>query len=498
MTWQNYERIQRRQARDYPGPGGGTADDPWTPGIDPSLGPNAYTGATLRSVDQYFDPQATSDSWPDVTGLQMKALHWSQGDEFWDTYEEIGPTDQSITGQNPDPTASVAGDAPPGGTPGPVSPTGVSDVGGVPLQWCEEDGIIGDLIGAQDNTIQIVLQGVQDVGDFYFPVNPEELTASFDADNDYEVDAIGIGELIIPGAQRLESIGWSSFFPINYDDGYVSIPSGLMLDPNYAMQKLIETKRERLVCFLTIGGTPWNDYVLIKTLKWTSKAGEPGDIYYDIEFKRYRETSIQTLPVPFAGVEDPRDNPANQGPNTDTGQKPPPTQDNPNGSDQSNGNEVPVNTAPTDTASTPPLTPSEGLARVGSGLDKQIVQSTYTTQRFMSLQEVYEDIKRQGNGEYNTLDKLRSDNANQPVGWILNPTKGSAADILGSRKNTVGDYADSEQLPIGTILKCYVKTKIEPPPYVPPKTPGSLVDIIEKSTGMSLQDLTNRAAMNPS
>jgi len=346
---------------------------------------------------------------------------------------------------------------------------------------------------------------VQDIGDFYFPVNPEELTASFDADNDYEVDAIGVGEILIPGAQRLESVGWSSFLPLNYDPGYVSIPSGLLYPPDYAMQKLIETKRERIVCFLIIGGTPWNDYVVIKTLKWTAKAGEPGDIYYEIEFKRYRDVTIQTVAVPGAGVTDPRDAPAAQSAATPVSQKPTPTADNPNGSDNTNGNEVDTNAAPTDSASTPAtnatpaVSPQESLARVGSGLDKQIIQDTYSTQRFMSISEVYEDIVRQGFGDYNTLAKLKSDNASQPPGWVINPTLGggTAVGAIQARHPTVGDYADDEQLPIGTILKYYKHIK-SPPVYTPPKSSGSLVDIVEQSTGHSIDWLNRQAAMNPS
>lgn len=505
MTWQNYERQQRRlQQRPRAGlrsedgtndgdPGQGTPDSPWTPGIGPDQGVD-YTAATLRGTDEYFDPNATSDSWPGVVGLNMRTLHWIQGDEAWDTYEEIGPGDQSVDTGDP----NAAGDqgtpddgTPPGGTPGPTDPrlrTDVPAVNGIPLTWCEEDGNVGDLIGADDtNTITIILQNVQDIGDFYFPVNPEEIVCTFPEDNDYDTDVVGLGEITIPGTSKLETISWSSFLPMQYDNGYVSIPSGLMHPPDYAMQKLIETKRQRLVCFLTVGGTPWNDYVVIKTLNWSSKAGEPGDIFYDITLKRYRSVSIQTVAVPDYGVTDPRDAPALQGPSTDPGSGPAATDSNPNGSDQTVTGEVPVNTDPTVGSSNPGVTQpdvTQSLNRLGTVGSDQVVQDSYSVgfagAQGQSLQQVYEDLISRGLGDYNSLDKMMSDNKNQDVTILGNEPP------FARTKTKIGDFAPDEPLPIGTQVLYWKiqKTGTYNPPYVPPDknqpsvAPGSPADKI--------------------
>jgi len=314
---------------------------------------------------------------------------------------------------------------------------------------------------------------VQDIGDFWFPVNPEEIACDFGEDNDYDTDVIGVGEIVIPGTSKLESVGWSSFLPNQYDAGYVSIPAGLMHEPNYAMQKLIETKRQRSVCFLVIGGTPWNDYVVIKSLKWSAKAGEPNDIYYDIEFKRYRDVSIQTVEVPGAGVEDPRDAPTTQPAKKTQGDGSGviPTDSNPDGNDGTNDQHVDVNADPTtQSTGTPAPTVTDSLGRLGSVGSSQLVQENYPVGYNQSLEGVYEDLKRQGFGAYNTLESLASDNKDSPTTFLV--STGSAAD----RKPTVGAYATNEPLPVGTFIKYWKTIKV----YVPPvtdKSPGSAAAI---------------------
>jgi hypothetical protein len=424
-------------------------------------------------TDEYFDPNAVSDSWPGILGLNMRTHHWWQGDAAWDTYEELGPGEGSIHTTVPDSSASNGDSAAPGGTPGSLAEILVPNVNGIPLTQCVEDGTEGDLVGLESNSVQILLQGVQDIGDFFFPVNPEELTVDFGQDNDYDTDVIGVGEITIPGTPRLESVSWSSFLPVRFDDSYVSIPAGLLYNPDYAMWKLIESKRRRLVMFLTIGGTPWNDFVIIKGLKWSVKAGEPGDIYYNIELKRYKDVSIQTVTVPNAGITDPRDAPVLQGPNQNQGGGANPTPDNPNGSDGSRGaNEVPVNTAPNIYGPAPTI--ADSLRRIGAGASQDLVQTDYTVGLSglygQSLQQVFEDLVRQGFGLYNTLDTLIADNAD-------NPTTVFGYDYYSpsGRKQKVGEYAPNEPLPLGTLIKYWKLIKIQAPPVAQPQSTAAIL-----------------------
>jgi len=261
-------------------------------------------------------------------------------------------------------------------------------------------------------------------------------------------------------------VGWSSFLPLNYDDGYVSIPSGLLYEPDYAMQKLIETKRNRLICFLTIGGTPWNDFVVIKSLKWSAHAGEVGDIFYDIEFKRYRDVTIQTVDIPGAGVTDPRDAPSSSRSQATT-----PNSDNPNGSDSTQPQEQQVNAAPTDAASVAvaPVTvsPQDALNRLGGGFsDDRIVQDTYTVMRpGMAITDVFDDLKRQGQGDYNSIEKLMSDNANNPVSYpsFLGITPG-VPDSFVKTHTKVSDFSQTDAFPLGTKFWYMKRLKLVSPP----------------------------------
>src|SRR5438552_12068471 len=63
--------------------------------MDPTTGQGF--DAVEVSSEEYFDPNATSEQWPGAVGLQIRVHHWWQGDVAWDTFDELGPTDQSIT-----------------------------------------------------------------------------------------------------------------------------------------------------------------------------------------------------------------------------------------------------------------------------------------------------------------------------------------------------------------------------------------------------------------
>jgi len=300
------------------------------------------TGAGYEAVEvdsqEYFDPNATDDAFPGDMGLQIRQKTYWQGDVVFHTSETVGPVygpawpqgtlkagglgvDASVWGlrnQAPPPLGVVGNSGIPGfnvapGVPGGLAPVTAGDGDSLnPEIPCDPDDIFGPLFGESVNEIKILLQGVYGVGDLYFPVPPEELSGDFPQDNDGDTDTLA-GEITIPGTEKLESIGWTSFFPLVYNDTFCVVAEGEMPDPMEAIVGLIWSKRFRLPLNLIITGTPWHDTVIIKTLKWTYKAGEPGDIYYDIQFKRFRSVSISTVVLPNAKV-DPRDYPGYQGP----------------------------------------------------------------------------------------------------------------------------------------------------------------------------------------
>jgi hypothetical protein len=380
----------------------------------------------LVGEDVYFDPTAYSDSWPGVLGLWMRSKHYWQGDDAWDEYEEIGPdAEESIETQPPDPTATVdgtetgvAGLVPVSAIPGAIYAGEGFLVNGVPVMPCEEDGVLGDLLGMDQPGATILLQGVYNLENLYFPVPPEALTATFPQDNDYEPEVIGIGEITIPGTMRLESVGWESFFPARWDTYCVVPEEGMSTPTDYAVS-LIWTKRFRMPCRLIIDGTPWNEDVVIKDFSYTIKAGEPGDIYYNISLKRYRTISVSTVPVP-GGPVDPRDYPSFQGPpiakpdNTpQPGVTDPTAQD-----DGTNPGQVPVTPIPNDEGPQAPGPPGpvEGPKELPIFLDEyRVGLSGVGTQ---SLQNIYDDLVRKGLSDVNTIQILEGLN---PDATIMNP-----------------------------------------------------------------------------
>lgn len=260
-----------------------------------TMNPETGEGFDAVAVDtqDYFDPQAHSDSWPGVLGLEMRKITYWQGDVEFYVYEEIGPKfgdpwpDGSVESS---PSASaLAPIAPSGRTPSPVYI--------VPKhEWTpcfEDDGVTptqGDL--EQRHWIDITLLGAYG-GDIRFPVMPEEFGADFTHEY-WTPRVVGLGEIIMPGGQSMETISWDSFFPSSYDSDYCVISPTELEDPRSITARLIWTMRFKMDCMLLVGGGLWNDRVVITNFNYRHRAGEIFDIYYTITLKRYRAPIVTT------------------------------------------------------------------------------------------------------------------------------------------------------------------------------------------------------------
>lgn len=276
----------------------------------------------------YFDPNATDVAYPGSVGLEMRKKTYWQGNVEFDTYETVGP---KYGPKWPDGTMKVGGigrdddvwglsekAAPPPGYD-PIALRGIVDtnagVGGgnlvTPLRtrpdnteivlkhdWTpcfEIDGspTQGD---ATRNFIDITLLGAYG-GDIRFPVMPEEFGADFTHEY-WTPRVVGLGEIIMPGGQSMETIQWDSFFPSEYDADYCSIPANQLEDPKSITARLIWTMRFKMNCMLIVGGGIWQDQVVITNFNYRHRAGEIFDIYYTISLKRYRAPIVTTSPNP--------------------------------------------------------------------------------------------------------------------------------------------------------------------------------------------------------
>ncbi len=126
----------------------------------------------------------------------------------------------------------------------------------------------------------------------YLPVNPNEVTIR--QDKQYEtINIINLGEVDFPKGEKITEISFSSFFPQEYDSSYCiyeNIP-----EPQSAMNKLIEWTKSDKPVQLIIDTAQINMLVLLTSHTSTFKGGEPGDIYYDLTCRTWRNVKATPL-----------------------------------------------------------------------------------------------------------------------------------------------------------------------------------------------------------
>jgi hypothetical protein len=213
--------------------------------MDPTTGEGF--DAVQVGEEVYFDPQALDpDNYPGSLGLEIRKKTYWQGDVEFETFETVGP---KFGPKWPEGTMKTGGvgtdadvwglstkDAPPPGyapwlhngvagggtnsgtnifTSARTGPSGIDIIG--PHEWTpcfEDDGspTMGEVESA--HTLEITLLGAYG-GDIKFPVMPEEVGADFTHEY-WTPRVVGLGEIIMPGGQSMETIGWDSFFPRHY------------------------------------------------------------------------------------------------------------------------------------------------------------------------------------------------------------------------------------------------------------------------------------------
>jgi len=300
--------------------------------------PDPRTGdgfdAILVSESRFFDPNATDENFPGSVGLIINKKTYWQGNVEFDTFEAIGPnfgpkwpagtlktggigmdvdvwglSDKAPPPEGYDPVKNrgLPNDSDPtrgpgGGVPGIDNPF----TDDIPVDnTCYEDDGSPAQADAWSSYIDITLIGAYG-GDIKFPVMPENFGADFTHEY-WTPRIIGLGEIVMPGGQSMETIQWDSFFPQHYDSSYVSIPPTDLEDPKSLASRLIWTMRFKMNCMLVVGGSIWNDQVVITNFSYKHQAGEPHDIYYSISLKRYRAPTVTTAANPGdVWLDDPR------------------------------------------------------------------------------------------------------------------------------------------------------------------------------------------------
>lgn len=125
----------------------------------------------------------------------------------------------------------------------------------------------------------------------HLPVNPAEVTIK--REKQYEtVNILNLGEIDFPTGEKLKEISFSSFFPKHYDSSYCRYPD--LPDPQEAMDQLEAWTNSKKPVRLIITETAINLLVLIAAFPSYFRGGEPGDVYYDLTCRTWREVKVRT------------------------------------------------------------------------------------------------------------------------------------------------------------------------------------------------------------
>ncbi|WP_084665613.1 LysM peptidoglycan-binding domain-containing protein [Thermanaeromonas toyohensis] len=103
---------------------------------------------------------------------------------------------------------------------------------------------------------------------------------------------MNLGEVDFPTGEKLKEISFSSFFPKHYDPGYCRYPD--LPDPQEAMNQLTAWTMSRKPVRFLITDTIINVPVLVTAHVTTFKGGEPGDVYFDLTLRTWREVKVRT------------------------------------------------------------------------------------------------------------------------------------------------------------------------------------------------------------
>lgn len=125
---------------------------------------------------------------------------------------------------------------------------------------------------------------------FVFPVNPEEIKINRGKGIE-TVNIVKFGEFDYPSGEKVKEITFSSFFPLKADTYCVTqdIPK-----PQESMNLLTSIMVSKQPVRFIITDTFVNNLVILSAHDTTFKGGEPGDIYFDLTLRTWREPIVHT------------------------------------------------------------------------------------------------------------------------------------------------------------------------------------------------------------
>ncbi|RED85306.1 LysM peptidoglycan-binding domain-containing protein [Cohnella phaseoli] len=127
---------------------------------------------------------------------------------------------------------------------------------------------------------------------FHFPVNPEEITIQREKQLE-TLNILSLGEAELSQGEKVKTISFSSFFPVEYDASYcryIELPR-----PHTAMNRLTTIMNRKQPVRLLISDTAINVLVNLSAHNTTIKGGEPGDVNYEVTFRTHRPLKVRSV-----------------------------------------------------------------------------------------------------------------------------------------------------------------------------------------------------------
>lgn len=130
------------------------------------------------------------------------------------------------------------------------------------------------------------------------PVNPEQISVK--TSHGYEdLQVTQLGEYTVIGEEKLKEYAFSSFFPRDYHPGYCEYED--LLEPWAVVEKIETWMKKRKPVRLDITGSPIKGLVTIRSFQYSERAGNPGDVFYELELKEYKEVQFRQVETSGSG-----------------------------------------------------------------------------------------------------------------------------------------------------------------------------------------------------
>ncbi|WP_066505554.1 LysM peptidoglycan-binding domain-containing protein [Abyssisolibacter fermentans] len=134
-----------------------------------------------------------------------------------------------------------------------------------------------------------------DATEIKIPVLPEEIEISSKSNNE-TTHVLGIGEISQIKDTKLLEISFSSFFPAS-PAPYVVEKRNLQ-KPSYYIDFIEKIRSDKKPVELSISGMYDIDIpATIEKFDRSEKGGQPGDIYYNISFKEYKDYKVKEVDI---------------------------------------------------------------------------------------------------------------------------------------------------------------------------------------------------------